>query len=124
MSTFELVLAEECPESATRGDPDGCAVEAITTWLEDPVSDAAFGTDGLVGASCAPGPLRIARTAIGAANRGWSATDWRRVLAVSRWTNAQIDTAEACMRHNGLWPWSPSVRDGPAVSGAVGSRAT
>lgn len=66
--------------------------------------------EGMVGASCDPGALAVARSATAAALEGVDAERWRLTLVEHSRYRAVIDTAERCMRDAGLWPWHPQHR--------------
>jgi len=71
--------------------------------LEDP----RYGVEGLDGAGCGPYIKDLARLAIGADAQGLSAEGWRTWVVDGLGPDAGplLDSAEGCMRANGLRPW-------------------
>lgn len=71
------------------------------------LEDRRYGVEGLEGAGCGPYIKDLARLAIGADAQGLTAEDWRTwvVDGLGADAGALLDSAEGCMRANGLWPW-------------------
>lgn len=83
------------------------------TWLpEDLVHEETAGSadmlepEAMVGSSCPPTVLAVARSAIAAASEGVDATAWRIALLAHSRYRLQVPGAEQCMRGSGLWPWA------------------
>jgi len=60
--------------------------------------------EGLTGASCPA--IQLVRSAIAAATDDVDQRTWRRAVAATHIADAQLQHAEACMRHSGVWPWA------------------
>lgn len=78
--------------------------------LVDPRNDV----EALDRAGCGPRVTDLARLAIAVSADGRSAEDWRTWIreALGPPSLPHLETAEACMRENGLWPWA---QDGSEV---------
>jgi hypothetical protein len=86
---------------------------ARPTWLpEDLEHEETIGSadmlepEAMVGASCPPTVLAVARSAVAAASAGVDATAWRIALLAHSRYRLQVPGAEQCMRGSGLWPWA------------------
>lgn len=66
------------------------------------------GPEWLEGASCSPDVKELAMIASSASVSGMTAEGWRAMLMSEGGPEALplLDTAEACMRGSGLWPWN------------------
>lgn len=93
---------------STRTEADEDAFRLAVKDLANLADTALGGTEGLDGASCAPNAKYLAEIAIGAATRGCSQQGWRAEVSKTRGpdASAELDEAEECMRHSGLWPWA------------------
>ncbi len=71
--------------------------------LENPLDDV----EGLEGASCPPHLKHLAQIAMGSAQEGLSAKQWRATIVDGLGSDVAplVDEAESCMRGTGLWPW-------------------
>ena len=87
---------------------DAQAVQSAIDDLDNLATSSYGGAEGLDGSSCSPFVTHLAKIAIGAAARGCSHEGWRTEVAKARGPEAarQLDEAEECMRHCGLWPWA------------------
>lgn len=87
---------------------DEIAVREAIEDLEGLAASAMGGAEGLHGAACDPKVKYLAEIGIGAAARGCSREGWRQEVAevAGLYTFDDLDQAEECMRHSGLWPWS------------------
>ena len=77
--------------------------------LENIADIALGGAEGLESAACSPQVKYWAEIGIGAAARGCSRDGWRTEIAKTLDPDDakhQLDEAEECMRHSGLWPWN------------------
>ncbi len=90
-----------------QSDTDEMAVQVATRDLEGLADSAEGGVEGLDRAACSPKVKYLALTGIGAAARGCSREGWREeVCHIARlYSLAELNEAEECMRHSGLWPW-------------------
>lgn len=96
---------EEMTEQTTM---DKKAFAEAVRNLENIADIAMGGPEGLDHASCSPAVKYMAEVGIGAAARGCSQEGWRREVTKTLDPEAaehQLDEAEECMRHSGLWPW-------------------
>ena len=80
--------------------------------MQDPPTwnDPRSVVEGLDGASCGAHAKTLALEGIELAERGETAEDWHRAVAVRHaehpgW-KAHLREAERCMRAAGLWPWT------------------
>lgn len=92
----------------TMGVTNAQAVQAAMEDLDN-LEDGSFGgAEGLDGAACSPAITRLAKIAIGAAARGCTREGWRTEVGLTGGPDCvnQLDEAEECMRHSGLWPWA------------------
>lgn len=91
-----------------RAMTDAQAVQAAIDDVDGLAVSSCGGAEGLDGAACSPAITYLAKIAIGAAARGCSRDGWRTQVTVARGPECtpQLDEAEECMRHSGLWPWS------------------
>lgn len=94
-------------ESAGPGMDEHAFAQALVA-LADLADDALGGVEGLDRASCSPNIKYLARIGMGAAARGCSQDGWRVQVAITQGLDAarELDQAEECMRHSGLWPWA------------------
>lgn len=94
--------------ASIRTDADKHAFRLAVKDLENLADTALGGTEGLDSASCAPNTKYLAEIGIGAAARGCSQQGWRAEVSLTRGpkASAELDEAEECMRHSGLWPWA------------------
>ena len=71
------------------------------------LEDTTYIAEGLDGASCPPHRKHLAQLAAGAAAQGIDAQTWRSWILDGLGPESQplLDSAEACMRESGLWPW-------------------
>lgn len=71
--------------------------------LDDPRNSV----ERLDGAGCSPYITDLARLAIGADAEGLTAEAWKAWIVEGLGAEASplLDSAEGCMRANGLWPW-------------------
>ncbi len=90
-----------------QSDIDEEAVRAAIEDLKGLADSASGGVEGLERAACSPKVKYLAEIGIGAAARGCSREGWREEVAhvAGLYTIAELDEAEECMRHSGLWPW-------------------
>lgn len=84
------------------------AVQAAMDDLDNLEVCSYGAAEGLDGAACAPSITYLAKIAIGAAARGCTRDGWRTEVSLARGPGSvhQLDEAEECMRHSGLWPWT------------------
>lgn len=94
-------------ESAVSGTDEHAFAQALLA-LADLADDVFGGVEGLDRASCSPNIKYLARIGMGAAARGCSQDGWRAQVAITQGLDAarELDQAEECMRHSGLWPWA------------------
>lgn len=90
-----------------QSEADKAAVREAVKDLDGLADSAMGGAEGLEAAACSPTIKYLALIGIGAAARGCSREGWRQeVSQVARlYTLDELDEAEECMRHSGLWPW-------------------
>ena len=93
---------------AARIQSDAQAFEEAVEALDNIAAGAMGGAERLDHASCSPAITYLAEVGIGAAARGCSREGWRTEVAKTQGPEAakQLDEAEECMRHSGLWPWN------------------
>lgn len=89
-------------------DTDEQAFSQALAELQDLANGAMGGVEGLDRASCSPNIKYLAEIGMGAAARGCSREGWRVQVTKTQGLNAtrELDEAEECMRHSGLWPWA------------------
>lgn len=94
-------------ESAGSGTDEHAFAQALLA-LADLAGDVFGGVEGLDRASCSPNIKYLAQIGMGAAARGCSQDGWRAQVAITQGLDAarELDQAEECMRHSGLWPWA------------------
>ena len=80
---------------------------ALSGAHAEALTEAATLVEGLDGASCGPHLKHLAQLAAVAAAEGVTAEAWRSALLDEAGPTAAtaVDSAEACMRQSGLWPW-------------------
>lgn len=90
-----------------QSEVDQAAVRAAVKDLDGLADSAMGGAEGLDGAACSPTMKYLALVGIGAAARGCSREGWRQEVSqvAGLYTLEELDEAEDCMRHSGLWPW-------------------
>lgn len=83
--------------------------EALNDAYSEALADPRNQAEGLDRAACGPHLTHLAELAAAAAAAGASASTWRDDIMASAGPSAAgpLDTAEACMRQSGLWPWNP-----------------
>lgn len=93
---------------ARQSEIDEVAVRAAVEDLQGLAESALGGVEGLDTAACSPEVTYLAKIGIGAAARGCSREGWRQEVSqiAGLYTVKQLDEAETCMRHSGLWPWT------------------
>ncbi|MEO6996670.1 MAG: hypothetical protein ABI112_01145 [Terracoccus sp.] len=89
-------------------ETDERAFRETVAELEALADSVGGGAEGLDRASCSPAVVYLAQVGMGAAARGCSAQGWRTEVGKIRGPEGvrQLDEAEECMRHSGLWPWA------------------
>lgn len=89
-------------------ETDERAIRETVAELEALADSVGGGAEGLDRASCSPAVVYLAQVGMGAAARGCSAQGWRTEVGKIRGPEGarQLDEAEECMRHSGLWPWA------------------
>ena len=93
---------------AGQADIDARAFNEAVRNLGNIADIAMGGPEGLDHASCSPKVKYFAEVGMGAAARGCSRDGWRTEIAKTldaSDADRQLEEAEECMRHSGLWPW-------------------
>lgn len=105
--TARPILQNQVRILTQQSERDETAVREAIEDLEGLAESAMGGAEGLHAASCPPAARYLAEIGIGAAARGCSRAGWRTQVAdvAALYTFEELDEAEACMRHSGLWPW-------------------
>ncbi|XAS74961.1 DUF5994 family protein [Dermatophilaceae bacterium Sec6.4] len=95
-------------DESTAAESDKHAFAQALLALADLAGDVFGGVEGLDRASCSPNIKYLAQIGMGAAARGCSQDGWRAQVAITQGLDAarELDQAEECMRHSGLWPWA------------------
>ena len=83
--------------------------EALTAAYSEVLADSRNQAEGLDRAVCGPHLKHLAEIAAAAAADGVPAAEWRADVLTRIGPSARgpLDSAEACMRQVGLWPWHP-----------------
>ncbi len=103
---IELTWVEDMAEQA---DIDERAFNEAVRSLENIADIAMGGPEGLEHAACSPKVKYLAEVGMGAAARGCSADGWRTEVTKTLDpddADRELEEAEECMRHSGLWPWN------------------
>ncbi len=81
--------------------------EALLQTHRELGGESSEGVEGLERASCPPHRKHLAQIAMGSAQDGLSAEEWRATIIEGLGSDIAplVDEAESCMRSAGLWPW-------------------